>query len=140
MALADFNLGDVGSIFTSVREAFTGEKIKDPVEMAKLEIQMQQIEQAIAKGQIQVNTEEAKHSAIFVAGWRPFIGWVCGSALAFHYIVSPLILWLCLIAGIIIPQPPVLDIASLMTLLGGLLGLGGLRTFEKTKKIERNKL
>lgn len=140
MALVDFKLDDIGNVFTSIREAWTGKKIVDPKEQAELEIKMQQIEQAIAQGQIQVNIEEAKHSSIFVAGWRPFIGWVCGSALLFHYIVSPLIMWLCLIGGIDIPNPPILDIASLMTLLGGLLGLGGLRTFEKTKNIERNKL
>ena len=140
MALVDFKLDDIGNVFTSMREAWTGKKIVDPKEQAELEIKMQQIEQAIAQGQIQVNIEEAKHSSIFVAGWRPFIGWVCGSALLFHYIVSPLIMWLCLIIGIDIPNPPILDMASLMTLLGGLLGLGGLRTFEKTKNIERNKL
>ena len=140
MALVDFKLDDIGNVFTSIREAWTGKKIVDPKEQAELEIKMQQIEQAIAQGQIQVNIEEAKHSSIFVAGWRPFIGWVCGSALLFHYIVSPLIMWLCLIIGIDIPNPPILDMASLITLLGGLLGLGGLRTFEKTKNIERNKL
>jgi len=140
MALVDFKLDDIGNVFTSIREAWTGKKIVDPKEQVELEIKMQQIEQAIAQGQIQVNIEEAKHSSIFVAGWRPFIGWVCGSALLFHYIVSPLIMWLCLIIGIDIPNPPILDMASLMTLLGGLLGLGGLRTFEKTKNIERNKL
>ena len=74
MALVDFSLGEVGSLFTNIREAITGKKVLDPVEVAKLDIKIAQVEQAINLGQISVNKEEAKHSSIFVAGWRPFIG------------------------------------------------------------------
>lgn len=93
--------------------------------------------QDLAKGQLQVNAEEAKHRSVFVAGWRPFIGWVCGIALCYHFIVSPIILFCVTIAGITIPQLPEFDMSSLMTVLMGMLGLGGLRTYEKAKGLSK---
>lgn len=86
-------------------------------------------------GQIQINTEEAKHASIFVAGWRPFIGWVCGSSLAIYYIPRMIIIdamwiWACVKAGTLVPFPE-MPIGDLLTLLGGMLGLGALRTIDK---------
>lgn len=82
--------------------------------------------------QIEVNKEEAKHRSSFVAGWRPFIGWTCGLALAYHFILQPILTLILAISGITIDLP-VFDMSSLMTVLLGMLGLGGLRTFEKVK-------
>lgn len=87
-----------------------------------------------AMAQIKVNQEEAKHKSIFVSGWRPFIGWTCGTALAYHFIIQPLLVFVFTVTG----QPvelPTFDMSSLMTVLMGMLGLGGLRTFEKVKKV-----
>lgn len=137
--MVDISLEEIGSLFTSAREAITGKKILDPIEAAKIDLQFEQLGLQIANGQISINQEEAKHSNVFVAGWRPFIGWVCGSALAFNFIIFPLVMWITLISGYVIPNPPVLDMESLFTILGGLLGLGGLRTFEKFKGVERNR-
>ena len=81
--------------------------------------------------QIQVNQNEAKHSSVFVAGWRPFVGWVCGFALLYHFIAQPVIV---LFTGI---ETPTFDMGTLTTVLMGMLGLGGLRTFEKSKGIAR---
>lgn len=137
--MIDINLGDIGNVLTAAREAITGKKIADPIELAKIDLQLQQLDNALTNGQLLINQEEAKSSSLFVAGWRPFIGWVCGTALAFQFLVTPILMWICLILNIVIPVPPVLDLGSLMTILGGLLGLGTLRTFEKIKKVERNK-
>ena len=81
--------------------------------------------------QIEVNKAEAQHSSIFVAGWRPFVGWVCGFALLYHFIAQPVIV---LFSGI---ETPTFDMNTLTTILMGMLGLGGLRTFEKSKGIAR---
>lgn len=137
--MIDINLGDIGNVLTAAREAITGKKIADPIELAKIDLQLQQLDNALTNGQLLINQEEAKSSSLFVAGWRPFIGWVCGTALAFQFLVTPILMWICLILNVVIPVPPVLDLGSLMTILGGLLGLGTLRTFEKVKKVERNK-
>jgi hypothetical protein len=90
-----------------------------------------------AMAQVEVNKAEAKHSSIFVAGWRPFIGWTCGIALCYHFVANPIILFGVAAAGLTIPALPEFDMGSLMTVLMGMLGLGGLRTFEKTKGIAK---
>lgn len=76
--------------------------------------------------QAAINQIEAQHRSVFVAGWRPFIGWVCGLGLAYAFLVEPLLFRL-------LPelQPPVLPMAYINELIWGLLGLGGLRTVEK---------
>lgn len=80
--------------------------------------------------QVEVNKVEAASASVFVAGWRPFVGWVCGSGLAIQFVVAPLATWGAELAGKHVTFPP-LDMGTLLTLLGGLLGLGSLRTVEK---------
>ena len=80
--------------------------------------------------QIEVNKEEAKHRTVFVAGWRPFTGWVCATALAYHFILEPVIVFLLALYDIQLTLPQ-FDMGSLLTVLMGMLGLGGLRTYEK---------
>jgi hypothetical protein len=80
-------------------------------------------------GQLEINREEAKNPSLFVSGWRPFIGWVCGVALVYSFLGQPLLGWGSTILGI--AAPPSLDMGTLLTLLAGMLGLGGLRTAEK---------
>ncbi len=81
--------------------------------------------------QVELNKVEAGHRSIFVAGWRPFIGRVCGTALAYNFIVRDLVAWGFSVWAPQTPAPPPLEMAALMTVLMGLLGLGGLRTVEK---------
>lgn len=90
-----------------------------------------------AMAQTDINKAEAQHRSIFVAGWRPFIGWTCGVALAYHFVVAPLILFGAGWAGADIPDLPQFDMESLMTVLLGMLGLGGMRTFEKAKGLTK---
>ena len=91
----------------------------------------------LAMGQIEINKEEAKSRNIFIAGWRPFVGWTCAVALAYHFVLNPLILFIASWTGAVIPELPAFDMDSLMTVLLGMLGLGGLRTYEKKAGITK---
>jgi hypothetical protein len=93
--------------------------------------------QDLALAQIEVNKAEAASGSIFKGGWRPFIGWVCGGAFAYHFVLQPLIVFGVLTAGVDLPPLPEFDMASLMTVMMGMLGLGGLRTYEKQKGITK---
>jgi len=93
--------------------------------------------QELAKGQLEVNKVEASHRSALVAGWRPFIGWVCGVALAWHFVLSPVIIFIAAWLNVTLPALPEFDMGSLMTVLMGMLGLGGLRTFEKSKGLTK---
>lgn len=93
--------------------------------------------QELAKGQLEINLAEAKSGSLFKGGWRPFIGWVCGMAFAYHFILQPFIVFGVTAYGIVIPPLPEFDMGSLMTVMMGMLGLGGLRTFEKHKGVAK---
>ena len=93
--------------------------------------------QELAKGQLEINKTEAQHRSIFVAGWRPFVGWTCGVALAWHFVLAPFIMFFSAYFGVELPKLPTFDMESLLTVLMGMLGLGGLRTFEKFKGITK---
>ena len=93
--------------------------------------------QELAKGQIEINKAEAQHKSIFVAGWRPFIGWTCGIALCWHFVLAPVTIFVCAYLNVVIPELPTFDMGSLMTVLMGMLGLGGLRTYEKQKGLTK---
>jgi hypothetical protein len=89
---------------------------------------------ALVQGQMDVNKAEAASPNVFTSGWRPAIGWVCGLALLFQYILRPMLMWFGVITGHQWPPLPGID-DNLWQLMLGLLGLGGLRTFEKTKGV-----
>ena len=91
----------------------------------------------LSLAQIEVNKAEAQSGSIFKGGWRPFIGWVCGVAFGYHFVLQPIIIFVSAIYGFNIPELPEFDMTYLMTVLGGLLGLGSLRTFEKYKKVDK---
>jgi hypothetical protein len=86
------------------------------------------------KAQGVVNAEEAKSPSFFVAGWRPFIGWVCGGGLTYQFIAFPFIAWACGMAKV--ATPPQLDLGTLMSLLTGMLGLATVRSYEKFNDID----
>jgi hypothetical protein len=81
-------------------------------------------------GQLEVNKVEAASSSLFVSGWRPFIGWICGSALGWHFIGAPVVAWVLAIYGKPVALPA-FDMTQLITILIGMLGLGAYRTYEK---------
>jgi len=87
--------------------------------------------------QLEINKAEAASGSSFKGGWRPFVGWICGFALLYHFILSPLIIFIVTLSGATIPPLPEFDMGSLMTVLLGMLGIGGLRTFEKQKGLTK---
>ena len=89
--------------------------------------------QELAKGQLEINKAEAASRNMFVAGWRPFIGWTCGIALFWHFVGLPMTIFFVSWFSVEIPTLPTFEMETLMTVLMGMLGLGGLRTFEKVK-------
>lgn len=91
----------------------------------------------LAKGQLEINKAEASHRSMFVAGWRPFLGWCLSFAMVWHFVLAPMTMFVAAWAGAEIPPLPVFDMDSLMTVLLGMLGLGGLRTAEKIKKVTK---
>lgn len=92
---------------------------------------------SIVQGQLEVNKAEASNPSVFVSGARPFIMWICGVGLAMQFLVSPLLQWGAAMFGKVVVLPP-LDMGTLLTLLLGMLGLGGMRTFEKFKGVARS--
>lgn len=93
---------------------------------------------AVIAGQTEINKAEATNTNMFIAGWRPFVGWICGVGLGVQFIFGPLGSWLAALFGhpIVVPS---LDMGTLMTLLAGMLGLSGMRTMEKLQNSEGNR-
>ncbi len=88
----------------------------------------------LALGQLAVNQEEAKSENLFKSGWRPFVGWTCGSAFALHFVLLPIVNFVMVSTGHAAVSIP-FDIQSLLTVLLGMLGLGGMRSWEKYKGV-----
>ena len=136
MGMIDFELKDVGGIFTSLREAITGKKIVDPVEMLRLGTVLDRLQNAILVGQIDINKIEAAHPSIFVSGWRPFVGWSCGFALCYVSILEPIGRFIAVVGFGYAGEFPQIDTVITMQVLLGLLGIGGMRTFDKLKGVD----
>lgn len=90
-------------------------------------------------GQMQINTEEAKSANWFVAGWRPYVGWVCGTGLAYVALIEPLARFIAQVGFHYQGAFPAIDTTLTMQVLVGMLGLGTMRTWEKTKNAESNR-
>lgn len=111
----------------------------DPEKKAAAEMELLKMAQdgdlKVVLAQLEVNAREAQHPSIFVAGWRPFFGWAGGFGFVYAVMGQPLLAWIAQVKGL--PLPPTLNIDLLWCVVTGLLGIGGLRTFEKTKKVSR---
>ena len=113
--------------------------IPDPAKAQEVELELIKQLNTLDVQQIEVNKTEAQHASIFVAGWRPFIGWVCGIALAMRFLILPTLAVILPLFGVVITLPEI-AMSELMGILGGILGLGGLRTFEKVKEVARTEI
>ena len=91
---------------------------------------------SVMQAQTEINKAEAAHKSIFVAGWRPFIGWVCGVGIAWSMVVQPVAQW-AMIAWGDGTELPTIDTSYLMELVTAMLGMSGLRTFEKLRGVSR---
>jgi Protein of unknown function (DUF3154). len=110
-------------------------------EKAKLEMEAKLVETAnkVNLAQAEVNAESAKHDSVFVAGARPFLLWVCGFGFLYTFLLYPFLTWICVLYSL--PQPPELGTTDiLLELTLAMLGLAGLRTFEKVKGVSRGKI
>jgi hypothetical protein len=116
---------------TGLLDKFIVDKDKKAALAHEISTMAERHAQELAKGQLEVNKTEAAHKSLFVAGWRPAIGWICGLALMYSTILSPIL-------GIWFTVPPV-DSSLLTSVLMGMLGLGAMRTVEKTKSVARDK-
>ena len=108
--------------------------IPDPNAKIAAEAALRQDLQSWDKNQSETNTAEAANTNLFVSGWRPMIGWVCALALAYQYLFCPLGMWIATSLHLAVGNPPKLD-DSLWQLMFGMLGMGGLRTFEKIQGV-----
>jgi hypothetical protein len=115
-------------------------------EKADAKFRITQLAAAADIAQIEVNKQEAKSGLLFVSGWRPFVGWTCGSALAWTFVVSPIVnsiaFYVAEFTGNTIDMSglPTFDLAIMMPVLLGMLGLGSLRTYEKVQGVERKSM
>lgn len=138
-----------GSAVKGIREAITGKEIITGQERMDLVNKLHEIEMAalevdksVMQAQTEINKIEAESSSSFRGNWRPAVGWVCVAGLIYQYFIVTLFPW-CIKVTIIftgskidLPILPNLDMGTLLTLLLGMLGLGGLRTYEKIKGLK----
>ena len=134
------NLNPIAGIIDSVGK-IAGDLITTDKERMQLELESRKLDQAIDMAQIEVNKVEAASASVFVAGWRPAIGWIGAAALAYQFLLYPIALWgwTYLQGTGWIPKelqpPPVLKADELWVILSGILGIAGMRSFEKTKGV-----
>lgn len=125
-------LGQSGGLLDLVDELFTSEE-----ERAAARLRLLELHQAGQLGQMEVNSKEAQHKSMFVAGWRPAVGWICVLAMGWNYILYPIftatVSYIALVNGVEVDFSgiPVADMATMMPVLMGMLGLGAMRSWEK---------
>ena len=150
-----FDISGVGAIVKTIGDVFDDLNLSEE-EALKYKLEMKKVEANLAMAAMdsdirriesinRINALEAQHNSVFVAGWRPFLGWTCGLGFAYKFLLYPFILWGFTIAQgngylVGIEPPPAPDLQEVLVLLGGLLGLGGFRTWEKIKGVARNSL
>jgi len=115
--------------------------IEDKDQKAKLAHELATMADKLAHeqqlAQMAINKEEASSGSLFKGGWRPCIGWICGIAFGYHFVLQPVIIFIVVLIGMDIPELPSFDMGTLLTVLGGMLGIGGLRTYEKQKGLTK---
>ena len=115
--------------------------IEDKDQKAKLAHELATMADKLAHeqqlAQMAINKEEGSSGSLFKGGWRPFVGWICGIAFFYHFVCQPVIIFIVAMSGVDIPDLPKFEMNTLLTVLGGLLGIGGLRTYEKQKGLTK---
>ena len=134
------NLLGIGTVIESVGKV-ASDLITTDKERLEITLREKELDQRLDMAQIGVNQTEAQHSSIFVAGWRPAIGWIGAAALAYQFLLYPIMLWgwtwmqgMGWIPRELTP-PPVLEADQLWVILSGILGIAGMRSFEKSKGV-----
>jgi hypothetical protein len=127
-------LGALGPVLNTLVDRLIPDEAEKAKAKAEMEMKLLEMANAGNLGQMEVNKAEAASQSLLTSGWRPFIGWVCGCALAFQFVVAPIGVWGATVLGHPVAPPPVLD-NGLWELMFGMLGLAGFRTFEKSRGI-----
>ena len=138
-----FGIDDIIGVGLKIIDKF----IPDPAEKLKAQQALQQMQhdelmafldadKAIAAAQASTNTEEAKSSSLFVAGWRPMVGWVCGAAYAYTFVLQPFFVFILAAFGRNVVTPA-LSMADLVPVLFGMLGLGAMRSYDKKNGVSK---
>jgi hypothetical protein len=133
MALLNALIGPV----TGLLDKFVEDKDQKAALAHEISTMADRHAQELALAQVEVNKAEAASGSVWKGGWRPFVGWVCGTAFAYHFVIQPLAIFIVAAYGMEIPALPEFDMGQLMTVLMGMLGLGGLRSFEKYKHVAK---
>ena len=131
----------IGSLIgpaTSLLDKFLEDKDQKLALALEISTMAERHAQELAKGQLEVNKGEAASKSMFVAGWRPFIGWVCGVGFLANFILIPMANFGLALAEVSITIP-MIDTTQMMPVLMGMLGLGAMRTVEKVQKVSREK-
>ena len=133
MSIVSALIGPVSGLLSKV--------ITDKDEAAKLAHEIATMSDRHAQeallAQLEINRAEAASGSFFKGGWRPAVGWVCAIAFAYHFVVKDLIVFGATFAGAELPELPDFDMGTLLTVLGGMLGIGGLRTYEKQRGLTK---
>ena len=115
--------------------------IEDKDQKAKLAHELATMADKLAHeqqlAQLAINKEEASSGSLFKGGWRPCIGWICWIAFFYHFVCQPVIVFILTIFGVSIVNLPEFEMNTLLTVLGGMLGIGGLRSYEKSKGLTK---
>jgi len=123
------------------QEMFKLEELKQTGDLAELNAHVR-----LMVAQLEVNAAEATHKSMFVAGWRPWIGWTGGIALAYQFVLYPLLLWVWQLAKVLgyvpdgIEPPPVLETGALFSITTAMLGIGALRSHDKYRGVQTDSL
>ena len=133
MSLINTLVGPVSSLLDKFVED-KDQKAKLAHEIATMSEKFSQ-ERALAN--IELNKAEAASGSLWKGGWRPAVGWCCAISFFYHFILKDLIIFGCASAGVVVPHLPEFDMGTLLTVLGGMLGIGGLRTYEKQKGLTK---
>lgn len=140
--IKELSEGSLSGIFSGIRGLISEfhsspeEKQKALEAVMNYESKLYQIASSIDLAQLEVNKVEAANSSRFVSGWRPFIGWTCGAGLAYEVIVRDLLNWVLMLLNT--PILPTLNNEILWMTMSSMLGIAGLRTFEKLKGVARS--
>ena len=122
---------------TQILDKFVEDKDQKPKLAHELATMADRLAHEQQLAQIAVNKEEVASGSLFKGGWRPFVGWVCGVAFFYHFVLQPVIIFVVAIIGVNVPDLPEFQMNTLLTVLGGMLGIGGLRSYEKSKGLTK---
>lgn len=135
-------LGGIGEAARGIRAAIKGPEVSAEVrgqielQIKAIEAQALEMDRAVNLAQIDLTKADAQSGDAFQRRWRPAIGWICALSLGYQFLVRVILPWTLRVAGVVVPDMPPLAMGELWPLMMGMLGLGGLRTYEKVRKIK----